>query len=84
MIPNVFPILAFFGLMGVSGAVLSLSTNTIASIVLGLAVDDTIHIMSRLSAEVRTTANQEEALLRAFSTVGKPTCTTHYWSFSAF
>ncbi|MBI3246649.1 MAG: MMPL family transporter [Deltaproteobacteria bacterium] len=81
MIPNIFPILMFFALMGVSGAVLSLSTNTIASIVLGLAVDDTIHIMSRLSAEVRTTADQKEALLRALSTVGKPTL---YYSLLVF
>lgn len=81
MIPNLFPILIFFGLMGASGSVLSLSTNTIASIVLGLAVDDTIHIMSRLSAEVRTTTNQKAALLRALSTVGKPTL---YYSLLVF
>jgi len=81
MIPNVFPILSFFGLMGASGAVLSLSTNTIASIVLGLAVDDTIHIMTRLSTEVRTTMDQQEALLRSLSTVGKPTL---YYSLLVF
>lgn len=73
MIPNIFPIIAFFGLMGASGAVLSISTNTIASIVLGLAVDDTIHIMTRLSAEIRTIPDQKEALLRSLCTVGKPT-----------
>lgn len=72
MIPNLFPILIFFGLMGISGAVLSFGTNIIASIALGLAVNDTIHIMTRLSAEVRATANQEHALLESLSTVGKP------------
>ena len=81
MIPNIFPILFFFGLMGVSGAVLSLSTSMIASIVLGLAVDDTIHIMSRLSSEIRTTADQEEALLQSLCTVGKPTL---YYSLLVF
>ncbi|MBM4259366.1 MAG: cyclic nucleotide-binding domain-containing protein [Deltaproteobacteria bacterium] len=73
MIPNLFPILFFFGLLGTTGAVLSLSTNMIASIVLGLAVDDTIHIMSRLSSETRTTTDQEEALLASLCTVGKAT-----------
>src|SRR5439155_17852778 len=34
MIPNLFPLLVFFGLMGATGAVLSLSTNIIASIAL--------------------------------------------------
>ncbi|MBI3303614.1 MAG: MMPL family transporter, partial [Deltaproteobacteria bacterium] len=81
MVPNVFPILFFFGLMGVSGVVLSVSTNMIASIVLGLAVDDTVHIMSRLSSEIRTTADQEEALLESLSTVGKPTL---YYSLLIF
>jgi predicted RND superfamily exporter protein len=81
MIPNVFPILFFFGLMGMSGVVLSVSTNMIAAIVLGLAVDDTIHIMSRLSSEVRTTTDQEEALLQSLCTVGKPTL---YYSVLVF
>jgi hypothetical protein len=52
--------------------VLSLSTNIIASIALGINIDNEIHLMHRLSTEVRTTANQEEALLRTLSTVGKP------------
>lgn len=73
IIPNIFPILMFFGLMGVTGAVLSVGTNMIASIVLGLAVDDTIHIMSRLSSEARRTTDQHEALLESLCTVGKPT-----------
>jgi uncharacterized protein len=72
MIPNVFPLLVFFGLMGVTGAVLSLSTNIIASIALGINIDNEIHLMHRLSAEVRTTPDQEEALLQTLSTVGKP------------
>jgi len=81
MIPNLFPILAFFGLMGVTGATLSIGTNTIAAIVLGLAVDDTIHLMSRLSAEARRTSDQREALLRSLCTVGKPTL---YYSLLVF
>src|SRR5713101_6481343 len=73
MIPNLYPILVLFGLMGVTGVILSVSTSTIASIALGLAVDDTIHIMHKLSGEVRTTADQEAALLDCVGTVGKPT-----------
>lgn len=72
MIPNVFPLLVFFGLMGATGAVLSLSTNIIASIALGINIDNEIHLMHRLNAEVRTTLDQEQALLRTLSTVGKP------------
>jgi hypothetical protein len=72
MIPNVFPIVVFFGLMGVTGIVLSISTSIIASIALGLAVDDTIHIMDRLSTEKRRAADQEQALIDTLSSVGKP------------
>ncbi|MBI3801304.1 MAG: MMPL family transporter [Deltaproteobacteria bacterium] len=72
MVPNVFPLFVFFGLMGASGAELNFGTNIIASIALGVAVDDTIHIMMRLGATVRTTADQEHALLETLSTVGKP------------
>jgi hypothetical protein len=84
MIPNLFPILVFFGLMGASGAVLSLSTNIIAAIVLGIAVDDTIHLMTRLSADIRSTADQEQALLHTFSTVGKPVFYTSVILFLGF
>jgi predicted RND superfamily exporter protein len=84
MVPNLFPILVFFGLMGASGAVLSLSTNIIAAIVLGIAVDDTIHLMTRLSAQVRATANREQALLHTFSTVGKPVFYTSVVLFLGF
>jgi predicted RND superfamily exporter protein len=72
MVPNVFPLFVFFGLMGMTDAELNFGTNIIASIALGVAVDDTIHIMMRLSAAIRTTSDQEHALLETLSTVGKP------------
>lgn len=72
MMPNLFPIVIFFGLMGATGVVLNFGTNIIASIALGLAVDDTIHIMYRLSSEVRGTEKEQEALAEALSSVGKP------------
>ena len=72
MIPNVFPIVIFFGLMGLSGAVLNLGTSIIAAIALGIAVDNTVHLMTRLSAEVHAAPDQETALLHTLGTVGKP------------
>ncbi len=72
MVPNVFPLCVFFGLMGASGAVLNFGTNIIASVALGIAVDDTVHLMHRLSSEVRATESQEKAMLETLSTVGKP------------
>ncbi|MGE4092771.1 MAG: MMPL family transporter [Candidatus Binatia bacterium] len=72
MIPNLFPIVIFFGLMGLTGVALNFGTNIIASIALGLAVDDTIHLMYRLSSAVRNTDKESEALGESLSTVGKP------------
>ncbi len=72
MIPNIFPIIIFFGLMGLSGAVLNLGTSIIAAIALGIAVDNTVHLMTRLSAEVHAAPDQETALLHTLGTVGKP------------
>ncbi len=46
MIPNVMPILWTGGLMGYAGIDLSTGTAMIASAVLGLVVDDTIHYLS--------------------------------------
>jgi predicted RND superfamily exporter protein len=47
MIPNVMPIVWTAGLMGYLGIELSTGTAMIASAVLGLVVDDTIHYLSR-------------------------------------
>lgn len=72
MIPNFVPVIIFFGLMGLTGAPLNLGTSIIASVVLGIVTDDTIHLMSRLSAEIKASADQNAAMLRTFSSVGKP------------
>ncbi len=51
IIPNVIPIVWTGGLMGFSGIELSTGTTMIASVVLGLAVDDTIHYLTRFQRE---------------------------------
>ncbi|MFZ2959513.1 MAG: MMPL family transporter [Candidatus Ozemobacteraceae bacterium] len=43
IIPNLFPIVMTMGMMGLLGINLDIATVTIASIALGIAVDDTIH-----------------------------------------
>lgn len=46
-IPNLLPSLMVFGLMGWCGIQLSTATTMIASVALGLVVDDTIHLLYR-------------------------------------
>ena len=51
MVPNVLPIVAGLGLMGFLDVPLSASTVMIASVGIGIAVDDTIHFLSRYRRE---------------------------------
>ena len=46
MIPNVFPILIVFGVMGWLGIAIDISSILTGSIALGIAVDDTLHVLN--------------------------------------
>ncbi len=76
MIPNVLPVVVFFGVMGWCGVELNLATSIIAAVALGIAVDDTIHYMARLNKLVKSSESQREALLSTLSAVGRPVVTT--------
>jgi predicted RND superfamily exporter protein len=45
MVPNVLPVLVVLGAMGWAGVPLDVATVMVSSVVLGLAVDDTIHTL---------------------------------------
>jgi len=70
MIPNVVPVLLFFGLLGAGVAPLSLPTSLIASVALGIAIDDTVHYILRYRAERLAGRTPEEASQRASRSVG--------------
>ncbi len=72
MLPNLLPILLFFGVMGWLGILLNLGTSLIAAIALGIAVDSTIHYMARLSIELKGETDQVAALVRTLQKVGVP------------
>ena len=72
ILPNVFPILLFFGVMGWLGIDLNLGTSLIAAIVLGIAIDSTIHYMARLNRELRGETDQQAAITRTIQRVGAP------------
>jgi predicted RND superfamily exporter protein len=62
---NILPVVLTLGLMGLAGIPLDIATATIASVILGLVVDDTIHIL-RPSAS----ADIEESLQLATAKAG--------------
>ncbi|TMB00016.1 MAG: cyclic nucleotide-binding domain-containing protein [Deltaproteobacteria bacterium] len=84
ILPNVVPIVLFFGTMGWLGILLNLGTSLIAAIALGIAVDSTIHYMARLNLELRGETDQVAALVRTVRTVGVPIVYTTVALFLGF
>ena len=69
---NLFPIVVSFGLMGWLNVHLSVVTSLIASIAIGLAVDDTIHYLFRYNNEFRKDPDKDRALTNTILSVGRP------------
>ncbi len=71
MIPNVAPAVLTVGLIGWLGVYLDYMKLLIAPIAIGIAVDDTIHMLTRLQHEFHKRKNYNEALIAAMSDVGR-------------
>lgn len=76
MIPNLSPVLLIFILMGVSGIWLDMGTAMIASVAVGIAVDDTIHIYHGFIHRVRRGINPVFAMARTYRQAGRAVMTT--------
>jgi len=72
VVPNLFPILVNFGLMGLLGIPLSVATSLIASVAIGLAVDDTIHYLVRYNTEFKRDLDKDRAMRDTLMNVGRP------------
>ncbi|WP_373798475.1 efflux RND transporter permease subunit [Bacteroides heparinolyticus] len=72
LIPNVTPAVVVGGLMGWMDYPLDMMTATIMPMILGLAVDDTIHFFNHGHLEFDRVGNYREAILRSFRTIGTP------------
>ncbi|MEZ4685926.1 MAG: MMPL family transporter [Bacteroidia bacterium] len=69
LLVNVLPLMAVAGLLGWLGIGIKLSTAVIFTIAFGIAVDDTIHFLSRYRAELKKGNNK--ALARSFVSTGR-------------
>lgn len=72
LIPNVIPAIVVGGLMGWMDYPLDMMTATIMPMILGLAVDDTIHFINHGHLEFDRQRNYKGAILRTFRIVGTP------------
>jgi predicted RND superfamily exporter protein/GGDEF domain-containing protein len=76
MVANLFPVLVSFGAMGWLGIELSMGTCLIASIVLGLAVDDTIHYLVRYKMAYAQEMDSIAAMRQTLIHLGQPIVAT--------
>ncbi len=70
LIPNIAPAIAVGGVMGWLGIPLDMMTATIIPMILGLAVDDTIHFINHGQLEFNRTKNYNSSINKTFKTVG--------------
>jgi len=70
MVPNLSPVLLTLGLIGWLGLPLDYSKVMIAAVALGIAVDDTIHLMFRIRYEFARLGSYRAAVVEAIGDVG--------------
>ncbi|MFT4753343.1 MAG: putative RND superfamily exporter protein [Salibacteraceae bacterium] len=83
-LPNVVPLLVVGGFMGWAGIDLKVSTSIIFTIAFGIAVDDTIHYVSKLKMELDKGRSMLYALKRASISTGKAIVLTSLILVSGF
>ncbi|MDI1356197.1 MAG: MMPL family transporter [bacterium] len=83
-IVNVIPLLLLAGVMGLLGIWLKEDTSIIFSIALGLAVDNTIHFVSRFKLEVDRGLSVAYAVKRTYLSIGKAMIVTTLILFAGF
>lgn len=71
VLPNILPLMVAGAMMGYLGIKLRPSTAMTFSIALGIAVDDTIHFLSRFRQEYRIYRDYGQAITRTLLTTGK-------------
>lgn len=76
IVPNVFPIVFVLGLMGYAGFNLNIATAIIASIAIGIVVDDTIHYFTHFKHEFKECGERRTAMRKALQKVGPALCFT--------
>ena len=76
LIPNLLPIIIVAGVMGLAGVNMKVSTSIIFTIAFGIAVDDTIHFISKLRLTLAKEPDIFKAVRRTYLLAGKAVITT--------
>ncbi|MCD6296201.1 MAG: MMPL family transporter, partial [Deltaproteobacteria bacterium] len=62
LVPNILPIIVYFGVMGIFSIPLNIGTAMVAAVAIGIVVDDTIHFMTRYNSEMHSLKDQDQAM----------------------
>jgi predicted RND superfamily exporter protein len=76
LIPNALPVVVYFGVLGLTGVTLNIITSLISCIILGIAVDDTIHFLVRFREKARVLGDERKAAAEALRSVARPVTST--------
>jgi len=76
LIPNLVPILVVAGVMGAAGVNMKVSTSIIFTIAFGIAVDDTIHFISKLKLTLANETSLFQAVRKTYLMAGKAVIVT--------
>lgn len=71
LIPNIIPLVWMLGLMYLLGIEFKLTTSILFTVAFGIAVDDSIHFMSKLKTELDSGKNLLYAIKRTFLEAGR-------------
>jgi predicted RND superfamily exporter protein len=71
MIPNVFPSVTLFGMLGWLGWSIDIGSIMTASMAMGIAVDDTLHFLSVFRHHVDRGQSRDQAVLAAYGECGR-------------
>lgn len=75
-LPTLLQTALYFGGLGASGVMLNATTSLVECLVLGLAVDDTIHYLARFNTAAKATGSESRGAVSALSAVLRPVTLT--------
>lgn len=84
LIPNIFPLILCGALLGFVGIELEAGVSIVFAVIFGIAVDDTIHFLSKYKLAKDKGYSVEEALKITFHETGKAICLTTIILFFGF
>ena len=84
LVVNIIPLMMVAGIMGVFGITLKLTTSVIFTVAFGIAVDDTIHFISKLKMELAQGKSTLYAIKRTYFSTGKAIVITTLILISGF